>query len=188
VLESGGNIVDNLTGIFSQPEGVAIGDLTNDGQNELAVADAGTNTVTVLKSDKSIVQQWPGLGQPVGVAIGDYDNLGLNEIAITETYPAGNVTVYAENKTVVANWPGRNDPTGVTIGDFNNDGKNQLVFTEVSTLTVEASNATVTVPELPSFAIVPVLMLLVLIAVIIRKKRVESIDRSFATKTQDRQA
>jgi hypothetical protein len=122
----------------------------------------------------------------VGVAIGDYDNLGLNEIAITETYPVGNVTVYAENKTVVANWPGRNDPTGVAIGDFNNDGKNQLVFTEVSTLTVEASNATVTIPELPSFAILPILMLLVLIAMMIRRKRTENVDSSFVTKTQYR--
>jgi len=117
--------------ITNFPHGVAIGDYDNDGLNEIAIAECGTGTVTVYKSDgTTIMKQFAGLNQPWGVAIGDYNNDGLSDIAIAES-GAGNVTVYKnDGTTIIWRWFGLPQPQGVAIGDYNNDGLNELAWAD----------------------------------------------------------
>jgi hypothetical protein len=133
---------------------VAIGDYNNDGLNDLAFTESGSNKVTVYASDgTTVIKQWTGLSGPVGVAIGDYDNDGLSDIAITTStgqYSPGNVTVYKnDGTTVIKQWTGINEPAGVAIGDYDNDGLNDIAFVAASgrTVTVYKSDGTTIIKQ-----------------------------------------
>jgi hypothetical protein len=89
--------------------GVAIGDYSNNGLNDIAIATVGSGevgNVTVYASDGTVIRQWTGLIYPMGVAIGDYSNNGLNDIAIAEGGMGRRVTVYASDGTVIRQWTG----------------------------------------------------------------------------------
>ena len=117
-----------LTG-FSGLQGVAIGDINNDGLNEIAVSEGPAGTVTVCKNNGTILKQFTGLDNPSGVAIGDINNDGLNEIAIAEPN-SSRVTVCKSDGTIVKQFTGLNSPTGVAIGDFDNNGLNEIAIAD----------------------------------------------------------
>ena len=145
VYKSDGVTVIKQWTMLNNPQGVAIGDYDNDGQNDLAFAERGGN-VTVYKSDgTTVIKRWTGLAIPSGIAIGDYNNDGLNDLAIVE-YDAGNVTVYkSDGVTIIKRITGFNSPNGVAIGDYDNDGLNDLAVSESwgRRLTVFKSDGTV---------------------------------------------
>jgi hypothetical protein len=119
------------------PDGLAIGDINNDTQNDIAVANWLDGTVGVL-------MQRPGGGfynmtgyaagnGPRGVAIGDVNNDGLDDIVAAS---------FSDNKTVVIYQAGNGQlvqpatvmdagfgPVGVAIGDVDSNGRPDIIVT-----------------------------------------------------------
>ena len=119
------------------PDGVALGDINNDSQDDIAVANWLDGTVGVL-------MQMPGGGfynmtpysvgrEPRGVAIGDINNDGLEDIVAVS---------FGDNKTVVLPQTTNNQikqpadvydagfgPAGVAIGDVDSNGRPDIIVT-----------------------------------------------------------
>jgi hypothetical protein len=119
--------VDYTTG--DSPYSVAIGDLNNDGLQDLAVANTGSASVsTFLNSGNGTfatkVDYTTG-NSPFDVAIGDLNNDGLPDLAIAN-YNSASVSTLLNNgngtfatKVDYTTW---GNPVSIAIGDLNNDG------------------------------------------------------------------
>lgn len=124
----------------SLPYGLVTGDFNGDGITDLAVANAGGGSVSVLLGHGS-----GGVGdgtfapavtmgansQPSAIAIGDWNQDGIADLAIANNVSIGTVTVMTGQGTgAIGNGQfnaGQTLPAGaalrgVTVGDFNNDG------------------------------------------------------------------
>jgi hypothetical protein len=116
------------------PFGVAIGDLNGDGIPDLAVANMGANSVSVLWGQKGgtfIAGPTLATGvNPFGVAIGDFEHNGYPSIAVT-CYHAGMLYVFPNNKNGTFGNPFMTAtepyPTALVVGDFNRDGNLDIV-------------------------------------------------------------
>jgi hypothetical protein len=126
-----GAAVDFGTG--SSPFSVAIGDLNGDVNPDLAVANAGSNTVSVLLGNGNgsfgTKTDFATGNSPSSVAIGDLNGDGNADLA-TANYWAHTVSVLLGNgngsfgtKTDYGTGDG---PYSVAIGDLNGDGKPDL--------------------------------------------------------------
>ncbi|MFN0107260.1 MAG: FG-GAP-like repeat-containing protein, partial [Blastocatellia bacterium] len=125
------------------PESAAIGDFNLDGKPDLAVANAGSNSVTILLGNGS-----GGFTQPAGspfstgnhpssVAVGDFNldgkpdlavsNIGSNNVTILLGNGSGGFIQAAGSPVTVGN-----SPASVSTGDFNLDGKTDLAVANVS--------------------------------------------------------
>lgn len=122
--------------------GMAIGDVTNDGENEVA-ATWYTTLYKYIGSNYKIIGLnpyifWNNGGNP-DCLIGDFDNDGNNELILTggplgrRSSPVGEITVFRWNGYYlqrIAEW---NDPEGdgyvymAGLGDVDDDGKNEIV-------------------------------------------------------------
>ena len=145
--------VDFTTGLT--PYSVSIGDLDGDGKSDLAVANYGSNTVSVFRNtsvsgsinsssfaDK--VDFPTGVG-PVSVSIGDVDGDGKPELA-TANHFGNTVSVLrntAENGSITnSSFAGKVDfttgvyPTSVSMGDLDGDGKPELAIANSFSATV----------------------------------------------------
>jgi hypothetical protein len=112
---------------------VAIADLNGDGKLDLAVAECGSNVVTILlgKGDGSFQA---GASYPVGmcpasVASGDFNRDGKLDLAVTNI-DSNDISVLLGNGTGTFQAPVSyavpEGPISVTVGDFNGDGKLDL--------------------------------------------------------------
>ena len=112
---------------------MAVGDFNGDGIQDLAVANEGTNHVTVLLGNGSggftAATGSPfAVGSfPSGVAVGDFNGDGIQDLAAADR-TGNNVTVLLGNGsggfTAAPGSPfsvGSN-PVGLVVGDFNGDG------------------------------------------------------------------
>jgi hypothetical protein len=130
-----GNITSNETqwGGFADAQGIAIGDLYNNGSEEAAISEGVLGTVVVVKANgkttPSIVSTITGFDDPFGVAIGDLYNDGVNVIAVAEP-DASRVTVCYLNGSVAGTFSQLNQPVGVAIGDFYNNHQNVIAIAE----------------------------------------------------------
>jgi len=124
-------------GVGALPLSVAVGDFNLDGQPDLAVANAGSDNVTILLGD-GMGGFTQAAGSPVGVgalplsvAVGDFNLDGKPDLAVANT-SSNNVTILlgdgAGSFTQPAGSPvtAGDTPRSVAVGDFNLDGKPDL--------------------------------------------------------------
>jgi hypothetical protein len=120
----------------TNPISVAIGDLDGDGRPDLAVANDGSDTVSVLRNlgngaYAARVDYATGRS-PSSVAIGDLDGDGRPDLAVANfssqsvsvlrnTSVGGNITFAAR-----MNYATGASPTSVALGDLNGDGRPDL--------------------------------------------------------------
>ncbi len=169
--------VDFATGVG--PESVAIGDLDGDGKPDLAVANASSNSVSVLRNTSNSGSITAGsfaskvdftvqLGSSVErVAIGDLDGDSRPDLALTD-FSAGGVSVFRNSdacRTTLFTSPSITSftPAAAKPGDlvtltgtgFNATAANNVVFFGATRATVTAASATsltVTVPTGATYA------------------------------------
>jgi len=146
------------------------GDLDGDGKAEIAVANFGDNTVSVLRnissngniSFLSKVDFSTG-SLPQSVAIGDIDGDEKPDLAVASR-SSNAISVYKNNSTVgiidvnsfapAIHYSTNSEPVDVAIGDFDNDGKPDLVSANIasSNLSIFRNAAITTIITLPYLA------------------------------------
>jgi hypothetical protein len=120
--------------VGTNPMSVTVADFNGDGKPDLAVANWGDNTVSVLlgKGDgtfQEAVNCAAGTG-PLWVTVGDFNGDGKPDLAVANI--AG-VSVLLGNGDgtfqPAANYPAGIGPRSITVGDFDGDGKLDLAVT-----------------------------------------------------------
>jgi ligand-binding sensor domain-containing protein len=153
--------VDFTAGAF--PWSMSIGDLDGDGNADLAVANYGSNTVSVYRNTSSSgsittssfapkVDFVTGAG-PVSVAIGDLDGDGKADLAVTNN-GSNTVSVFRNTSSsgsiTPASFAAKVDfatgtaPYFVAIGDLDGDGKADLAVANVTNNTISVYRNTST--------------------------------------------
>ncbi len=118
--------VNSAVGSF--PDAVAVGDFNHDGVPDLAVANNGSGTVSVLLGNGDGTFQ-PARDSAAGpyphsLAVGDFNADGKLDVAVAVS---GDVNVLAGNGDGTFQAPAGvglgSDPASLAVGDFNADGK-----------------------------------------------------------------
>ena len=141
--------VDYITG--SSPYSVSIGDLDGDGKPELAIANYGSATVSILRNNSSSgnittssfatkVDFTTG-STPISVSISDLDGDGKSDLAVAN-YGSGTVSVFRNTVTIGSLTSGSfatkvdyitgDSPFSVSSGDLDGDGKPELAIANTS--------------------------------------------------------
>ncbi len=136
--------VDFATG--ANPQAAAIGDFDGDGKPDIAVANDGSGTVSVLRNTSSTSTisfatkvDFTTDVNPFSVAIGDIDGDGKLDLAVANYgFASGgnNVSVLRNTSSIGTinfatriNYTTGTNPTSVSLGDINGDGKPDLAVT-----------------------------------------------------------
>ena len=120
-------------GAGASPESVAVGDFNGDGRQDLAVANSGSDNVSILLGDGaggfSAATNFSAGGIPVSVAVGDFNGDGKQDLAVVNT-DSDNVSILLGNGAgsfgAATNFGVGSRPRSVAIGDFNGDGRQDL--------------------------------------------------------------
>jgi fibronectin type 3 domain-containing protein len=132
-----------ISGVGNNPRASVAGDFDNDGDIDLAVANAGSNTVSILLNSGSgtfTQSSTPGVGSnPYSVTTGDFDRDGDLDLAIANA-GSNTVSILLNNGTgtfTQSSTPGVGSyPQSVTAGDFDGDGDLDLAVANYNSLTV----------------------------------------------------
>ena len=120
--------------VGTNPQGVALGDFNNDGILDMAVANTGGTTVSVLLGNgdgtfKTAVPVTAGSG-PYGIVTGDFNQDGKLDIAVTNS-GSNSVSVFLGHGdgtfAAGASYTVGTTPQGIAAADFNEDGNLDLV-------------------------------------------------------------
>src|SRR5262245_47293895 len=130
-------------GAGSVPFSLTVGDFNRDGRQDLAVANNGSDTVSVLLgqgdgSFHSAVHYAAGFS-PASVAVGDFNGDGKQDLAVANSL-SDNVSVLLGQgdgsfQSAVPFAAG-DAPRSVAVGDFNGDGKPDLAVAKGNSETV----------------------------------------------------
>ena len=135
----------------TQPVSIAVGDFNGDGVLDMAVVNAGSNTLTILlgKGDGTFTDaaSSPQTGtDPSFVAVGDFNRDGKADLAVANL-SSNNVTILLGNGDGTFTAAGSSPETGsqpesMAVGDFNGDGILDLAVlnAEINTITVLLGN------------------------------------------------
>jgi hypothetical protein len=119
-------------GAGTGPISVAVGDFNGDGKLDLAVANNGSNNVSILLGNgdgtfQAAVDYGAGT-EPWSVAVGDFNGDGKLDLVVANE--GGNVSILLGNGDgtfqAAVNYGAESEPTSVAVGDFNGDGKLDL--------------------------------------------------------------
>ena len=149
IANSGGNnvtlLLGNGTGGFTPataspftagtgPRAIAVGDFNNDGHLDIAVANNGSNNLTILLGTGTggfnIIAGVPAPTtgtSPVSIAVGDFNGDGSQDLAVANSGSA-NITILLGNGTglfaAAAGSPfaAGTQPSSIVVADFNGDG------------------------------------------------------------------
>ncbi|TLY46615.1 MAG: VCBS repeat-containing protein [Nitrospirae bacterium] len=125
------------------PRSVAAGDFNSDGKPDLAVANSGSTTVSVLLGNGDGTFQakrdFAAGGEPWSVGVGDFNSDGKLDLAVANT-AANTVSVLLGNGD--GTFPAApfygvgSNPQSIAMGDFNSDGKRDLAVANAGSNTV----------------------------------------------------
>ena len=131
------------------PESVTVGDFNGDGKSDLAVANEGSDTVSILlangdgtfqtKTDYTVGYS------PYSITVGDFDGDGKTDLAVANC--GGNTVSILLGKgdgtfQTKTDYTVGSGPEGITVGDFNGDGKTDLATANEGNNTVSILLAT----------------------------------------------
>jgi hypothetical protein len=127
----------------SNPQAAAIGDFNGDGKLDLAIANATSNTISVLlgKGDGTFAPKvdYATGNTPQGIAVGDFNGDGHLDIALTNS-GSNTVSVFLGNGDGTfqpkVDYATGNKPQGIAVGDFRGNGNLDIVVTNATDGTV----------------------------------------------------
>jgi plastocyanin len=138
-------------GVGTSPRSTAIGDFNRDGKQDLAVANQGSNNISVLLGDGagafSPAANFVVGSTPFSVAVGDFNGDGKEDLAAANEI-SNNVSILLGNGAggfgAATNFAAGSNPTAVAIGDFNGDGRPDLAVVHLgsTSLSVLLGNGT----------------------------------------------
>ena len=125
--------VDYATG--TKPASITMGDFNGDGKLDLAVANTGSNTVSVLLRNTANTGFDTKLDYNVGtapntVSVGDFNNDGMLDLAVAN-FSSNNLSVLLRNASntgfdAISQYLAVQAPTAMGLGDFNHDGTTDI--------------------------------------------------------------
>jgi hypothetical protein len=118
----------------SDPEAVAVGDFNEDGARDVAAANAGSDTVSVLlgtgTGSLSSAHAFVTAQTPKALAVADFDRDGHQDLAATGLEGDGSVSILRGTGTgsfgTPTTFPVAEFPTSIAVADLNADGKQDL--------------------------------------------------------------
>ena len=118
-----------------EPAALAVGDFNGDGKLDLAVADTGSNTISVLLGNGDGTFRPPikyvSGSEPASIAVGDFNGDGKLDLAVANV-SSNSVTVLLGNgdgtfqNAITVYYSAGSTPFSVAAGDFNRDGRLDL--------------------------------------------------------------
>jgi hypothetical protein len=125
------------TAVGANPQAVAVGDFNGDGIPDLAVANTGDNTITILlgQGDGTFINAGTLAtdAAPVSIAVADLNGDGLLDLVVANR-DGGTLTIFLGNGDGTFQPPQSIalgvSPTSVAVADFNGDGLPDLVIAD----------------------------------------------------------
>ena len=138
--------------VGADPRSVAVGDLNDDTIPDLAAANFGSGSVSVLLGHGGgsfgAATDYAAHAAPRAVAVGDLDDDARPDLTVANTN-SGDVSVLLNVSTPVFSWSAENHPFGQAVGTAS--APRSVVLTNVADAPLRISSATFTGADLDAF-------------------------------------